>query len=185
MVGVGVVVDGPIHAGCEVVLKGSAPAPDGGRIRDVLFSVDADDCVLRRDAAKLVASLRPDGMGFAMGLAVDVASAPASPVRPPIAVQAVVDEAEPGRRIAFHDEHEARVHLAERTLAANVGIEPLIGDGGEVGACSVAIVGVAADAGPGGIVVLVAGLIGGFNDVEEVGEFAPDPWACVVLVGDA
>ena len=156
MVGVGEVFDGPIHARGEVVLEGFAPAPDGGLVGDVLRAVDSGHGVLRGDAHEFVATLGPDGMGLAVGLAIDVAAAPSAPVGPAPGVEAIVDEAEVGRRVAFHDEQEARIKFAERAFAADVGLEPLVGDGGEVGAGSIAVVGVAADASPGGVVVLAA-----------------------------
>jgi hypothetical protein len=55
----------------------------------------------------------------------------------------------------------------------------------ELAAGAVAVVDIAADAGPGGERVFAAGGGGGLDDVEEIGEFAGDPGAGVVLTGDA
>ena len=77
-----------------------------------------------------------------------------------------------------------RIHFAERAFAADVGVEPLVADGGEVGAFAVAVVGVAADAGPGGVGVFAAVGSGRLDDVEKCGKFAADPGAGVVLIGN-
>src|SRR5665213_901769 len=129
VVGVAIVCDGPVHAGCEVVLEGRAPAPDGGLVGGVGLSVAARDRILRGDAGEEIAALRPHGVSFAVGLAVDIAASPTAPVGTETGVEAVVDEVEKGWRVAFHDEGEARVHLSEWALAADVGVEPLVGYG--------------------------------------------------------
>ena len=52
------------------------------------------------------------------------------------------------------------------------------------GSCSVAVIHVAADAGPGGFVVFLAIRRAGLGDIEEGGELAANPGVSVILIGD-
>ena len=54
----------------------------------------------------------------------------------------------------------------------------------EVCTRAIAVVNVAADSGPGRVVVLVAALRRGLDNVEQVGKFTPNPRAGIVLIGD-
>ena len=52
------------------------------------------------------------------------------------------------------------------------------------GSCSVAVIHVAADAGPGSFVVFLAIRMAGLGDIEEGGELAANPGVSVILIGD-
>jgi hypothetical protein len=117
-------------------------------------------------------------------LEINVAPAPASPVGAAVGIQAVVDQAEVAGRIALHNKHELGVDLTERTLGANVLVEPFIGDYTGVGALAVAVIETAADSRPGSGVIVVSVGPAWLDDVEEPRELAPQPRTGVVLVRD-
>jgi len=77
---VAVVVDRPIHACCEIVLKRLAPAPYRCLIRNILPPIVTFNRVLRSYSGKQVAALCLDRMCFAIRLPVNVAPAPTAPV---------------------------------------------------------------------------------------------------------
>ena len=116
MAGVGKVGHRPRHARGKVVLIGLAPAPDRRLVRSMLLPIRPDHRILRVATAQLVAALAPEGMRLAMRLPIDVASAPAAPVRPPIGIQAVVDQPQKRWRVPLHDVRHARIDLAQRPL---------------------------------------------------------------------
>jgi hypothetical protein len=171
--------DAPVEAGGEVVLEMFAPAPDGGGIGSVGAAVGECDGI----AAGGVVG--PDGARFAVGAVEDVAAAPAAVVGGFGPAEAVADEAEDGRRVAFHDVGERWIQGAERAVVVDdVGGEPGVVDEVEVVAGGVAVEAVAGDAGPGGAPVFLFVLGAGRDDVEEIGKFAAYPRTGVVLVGD-
>ena len=184
VVGMGEVFDRPLHAGGKVVLVGLAPAPDGGLVGDVHQSIMSDNAILRSGAGKQIATLCPDGVRLAVGLPVDIAASPAAPVRPAPGAQAVVDQPQVRRRIPFHDEQEAGIYFAQRTLGADILVQPLIGYQAGIGPGAVAVIKVAANAGPGGVHVLFSVWVAGFDDVDQRRKLAANPGTCVVLVGD-
>src|SRR5690242_19755309 len=92
-------------------------------------------------------------MRLAKRLPVNVAPAPAAPARIAIAVEAVVREAEERGRVAFHNESELRIVLAQRAFGANVFFQPFVGDRGPVGARAIPVILVPADARPRGVQV--------------------------------
>src|SRR4029079_19660891 len=98
--------------------------------------------------------------------------------------QAVVDETQEGGRVALVDAAGVEVERAQGALGADVRGHPLVGERGEVGPGRVAVEAVAADAGPGGEVVLLAVAGGRRRDVVQVRERAAQPGAGVVLVAD-
>ena len=128
MIGMREIRNRPIHARRKIVLIRFPPSPDGRLVGCILLAVRSTHGVLRRHAREQIAALRPDGMRLTVRLPVNIAPAPAAPVRPALGVQPVVDQSQERRRVAFHDEHEPRIHLAQRTLAADVGLQPRIGD---------------------------------------------------------
>src|SRR5580658_1523574 len=147
-------------------------------------AVDAGHFILRSGSRKLVSALRPDGMRFTIRLKKDVSPAPAAPIGTSKCIEAVVDQPKETGRIAFHNEHEARVEFAQRSLGANVLVEPLVGHDTGVGAVAVAVVDIAADSGPGGVGVVIRVRLAWVDDVEQLGKFAPDPRTGIVLVRD-
>ena len=143
------VLDGPVHARREVVLEGTPPPPDRRLVRGVAAAVGADDRVARVVAPGIrIAALRPRRPRLAVVLTPDVAPAPPAIRRAHRAAQPVVDQPEERRRVAFVNAAGERIELAERTLAANVRVDPFRGERPEVGAGAVAIEAIAADAGP-------------------------------------
>src|SRR5688572_22182335 len=106
-------------------------------------------------------------MQLAIRLAIHVAAAPTTPARIAITRETVVDQAEERGRVSLHDEFEMRVMLAQRSLPADVGLQPLVGDRAAVGAGAIAVVDVAADPRPGGRAVFLAVRVAGFDDIEE------------------
>ena len=98
--------------------------------------------------------------------------------------EAVVNQAEERRCVPFVDAARIRIPLAERPLAADVGIDPLARERREVGAGRVLVEAVAADAGPGRERILIA--VGGrrHGDVVERRELAAEPRSRIVLIGD-
>src|SRR5215471_9177158 len=109
VIGVGGVADRPFHARGKVVLKGVAPAPNRGLVRYVVASIGPTHRVLGGDAGKEVSALSPDRVGFAPRRPPEITTPPTSPIRPPVRVQPVVDQAQKRRRVSFHDEQEPRV----------------------------------------------------------------------------
>ena len=161
------------------------PAPDRGLVGRVGLAVGAGDGVARAVAPRVrVAALRPEGTRLAGGLSPHVAAAPAAVGGAHRARQPVVDEPQERRRVALVDAAGEGIELPERLLAPDVRVHPLVGEGREVRARRVAIEAIAADAGPGREVVLLAVLGRRRGDVVQGRELAADPGAGVVLVGD-
>src|SRR5436305_10023355 len=96
-------------------------------------------------------------MRFAVRLQPYITAPPAAPVRAPVRVDSVVHQTQKAWCVPFHDEHELRVDLAQGPLCADVSIEPLVGYEAGVRSLTIAVVLIAADAGPrrGVIVVTV------------------------------
>lgn len=118
VVGVGRVgVDGPLHAGGEVVLEGGAPAPDGGVLGEegvvVLADGEVGGVAVRGRLARRVGQ--------------DVAAAPAAPLGVLGSVEAVGQQAQEGRRVALHDVRPVQVVRAQRA-DADVVLQPVVGD---------------------------------------------------------
>ena len=175
---VGEILDRPIHARGKIVLKSLAPAPD----RRLIGGVTADR-ICGCQAEEAIAPLRPDRPRLARRGAQHVAATPAAPVRVIARLQPVGDQSEERWGIALHDEHEARIMRAERALA-HIGIEPFVGDRGEIGALAVAVEMVARNASPGGAGVVGAVGVGGADHVEQARKRVPDPRPGIVLVAD-
>ena len=89
-------------------------------------------------------------------LAHDIAPTPAAPTRILLTIQAVADQAEKCRGIAFHNKQVLQVAFAHRSDVADIFIQPVLGHGGEICPRRVAIVLIAADAGPGGAGIIFA-----------------------------
>ena len=81
-------------------------------------------------------------------------------------------------------QHGHRIQLAERTLAADVGVDPRVGERGEVRAGRVLVEAVAADAGPRRVGVLIAVGRRRQRDVVQRRKLPPNPRAGIVLIGD-
>ena len=123
-------------------------------------------------------------MRLAVGLAEHVPSAPPSPARVAETVQAVRREPEKRRRVPFHDEGEFWVELSKGSLRSNVGVEPLIRHERAVRPVAVPVVPVAADSRPRRVRIVLAVRRRRLDHVEQIREFASDPWPRVVLVRD-
>src|SRR5262249_814129 len=134
------------------------------------------------DAREEIAALCPDWMRLAVGLPPEIATAPSAPARIAIAVEAVSGEAEKSGRVAFHNEGELQIELAERPLGANIRFEPMIRYRASIGAHTVAVVHIAADPRPGRRSVFAAIWTARLDDVMQIGEFAANPWPGVVLI---
>ena len=185
VVRLGGIFDGPVHPGREIVLKRRPPAPDRCLIRRVGLAVDAGHRILRIVATgKRVAALRPEGAGLAVERPPHVAPAPPAVRRAHEAREAVVDQAEEGRRIALVDAARNRIQLAELSLAPDIGVHPGVGEGREVRARRVLVEAIAADAGPGGVRVLVPIGRRRQRDVVQRWKLAPNPRARIVLIGN-
>ena len=99
-------------------------------------------------------------------------------------IEPVVQETEEARRVAFHQELGAGILRPQRSLAADVLLEPRIVDETEVRAGEPRVEIVAADPAPGREVVRAARVHARARDVEESGERLPNPRSAVVLIGD-
>ena len=131
-----------------------------------------------------VAPLGPEGARLAVGLAPHVPPAPSAVGRAHGAREPVVHEAQERGRVPLVDAAREGIERPERSLAPHVRVHPLVGERREVRPRRVAVEPVAADARPGGEVVLLAVLRGRCRDVAQARELAADPRAGVVLVGD-
>src|ERR1700761_2809145 len=97
VIGMSVIRDGPRHTRCKIILKSLPPAPDRRLVGNILLAICANDSILEGCMCKLIASLRPDGVRFAIGLAVNVTPPPPAPIRPPICIQAIINKPEKRR----------------------------------------------------------------------------------------
>lgn len=121
-------VHGPLHARGKVVLKGLAPAPDGGVAAEEGAVIDTDGPV---------GGVAVEPLG-ARGVGGDVAAAPAAPLGVLGRVEAVGEQAEEGRGVALHDVGPVEVVRAQGA-DADVPLEPVVRDEGEVRAALVEV----------------------------------------------
>src|SRR5262245_19484671 len=182
MVRISVRLDRPIYARGEIMLKGCAPSPDRRLVRHISFAIGSDDGVLRGEPPEEIAALRPDRARLAIRLPIDVASAPTAPARIAVAIEAIVREAEKGRRVPFHNESELRIELTQRAFGADVCFQPFVGDRGWIGALAVPVISVSVDACSRGVIVFAAVGTARFDNVMQAGELTTNPWAGVVLI---
>src|SRR4051812_11245825 len=92
-------------------------------------------------------------MRFAIRLAIYVPATPAAPIGTAETVQAVIDQVQPRRRVALHDEQEPWIKVAQRSLRTDVRFEPFVCHFRGVRTHAVAVIAIPADAGPGRVIV--------------------------------
>ena len=98
--------------------------------------------------------------------------------------ESIVYEIEEAGGIAFHDKGPCGIFRAEGSVVgSNVFEQPLVGDDRRVRSAE-PMPAIATDAGPGSVVIGIAGMDTGADDVEKFREGFPQPRAGIVLIAD-